>query len=265
MQCWVSAVGAVGPGLEQWAQLAQVLCGEAAYAPGETRLPKLDMLPPVERRRTGLPVKLALAAGAQALAAASVAADRVASVFTSSGGDGEVLHDICAMLAAGDHQISPTKFHNSVHNAPSGYWSIATQSRRASTSLCGYDWSFAAGLLEAVAQTVLDHERVLLVSYDAPYPEPLSTTRPIDGALGIALLLARERGPGTLGRLALTVSPSAQCPPTRLADPGLEALRIGNPTGRSLPLLRALALGSPGTVQLDYLPGGSVSAAVSPA
>jgi hypothetical protein len=265
MRCWVSAVGAVGPGFAEWAQLARVLRGQAAYAPVETRLPKLDMLPPVERRRTGVPVKLALAAGAQALAAAGVAADRVASVFTSSGGDGAVLHDICTMLASGDHQISPTKFHNSVHNAPSGYWSIATQCRQASTSLCGYDWSFAAGLLEAVAQTALDHEHVLLVSYDEPYPEPLNATREIRGALGVALLLTRERAPGSPGRLALALSPQAQRPPNRLAEPGLEALRTGNPTGRSLPLLSALALGAGETVQLDYLPGGSLSVAVSPA
>jgi hypothetical protein len=264
MRCWVSAIGAVGPGFDDWAQLAQLLGGQAAYAPIETRLPKLDMLPPVERRRTGLPVKLALAAGAQAVAAAGVAAEGIASVFTSSGGDGEVLHDICALLASGDHQISPTRFHNSVHNAPSGYWSIATQSRQASTSLCGYDWSFAAGLLESVAQTALDHERVLLVSYDGPYPEPLNATRAIRGALGVALLLTRERAAGSLGRLALALSPQAQHPPTRLAEPGLEALRTGNPTGRSLPLLRALALGAE-TVQLDYLPGGGLSVAVSPA
>jgi hypothetical protein len=262
MQCWVSAVGAIGPGVAEWARLARVLRGDAPFAPGSTALPKLEILPPVERRRTGLPVKLALAAGLQALAAAGVGADRVATVFTSSGGDGEVLHDICTMLASGDHQISPTKFHNSVHNAPSGYWSIATQSRQPSTSLCGYDWSFAAGLVEAATQAAVDYEQVLLVSYDEPYPAPLSATRAIEGALGVALLLTRERPTESLGRLSLALE--MQQAPEPLPDAALERLRAGNPTGRSLPLLRVLALGSAQTVPIDYL-GGSLCVAVSPA
>jgi hypothetical protein len=264
MQCWVSAVGVLGPGLESWAQARSVLRGDAAYIPGDTRMPKLEMLPPVERRRTGLTVKLALAAGAQALDAAGVAADRVASVFTSSGGDGEVLHDLCALLASGDHQISPTKFHNSVHNAPSGYWSIATQSRQASTSVCGYDWSFSAGLLEAAAQTAFEHEQVLLVSYDAPYPEPINTARPIRGTLGVALLLSRSPAPGSLGRLTATCASGAAAT-DRLGEPALEALRSENPTGRALPLLLALARGAARTVRLDYLPDSTLAVDFTPA
>jgi hypothetical protein len=264
MPCWVDSVGVLGPGLESWAQTASILRGEAAYVVGDTRLPKVELLPPVERRRTGLPVKLAMAAGVQALDAAGVAAEDVASVFASSGGDGDVLHDICAMLASGDHQISPTKFHNSVHNAPSGYWSIATHSRQPSTSLCGYDWSFSTGLLEAAAQTAFDHERVLLISYDAPYPEPINTTRPIRGTLGVALLLSRMPAAGSLGRLAVTCT-SAYPETDRLDEPQLEALRAGNPTGRALPLLRALALGAAQTVRLDYLPGSTLAVELTPA
>jgi hypothetical protein len=86
--------------------------------------------------------------------------------------------------------ISPTRFHNSVHNAAAGYWSIATRSKAASNSLCGFDVSFAAGLLEAVTQVVVDQTRVLLVAYDAQYPPPLFVKRPIPEAFGVAFVLA---------------------------------------------------------------------------
>jgi hypothetical protein len=262
MECWVDAVELLGPGLNSWAHAGPILGGTAAYVPGETRLPKLELLPPVERRRTGLPVKLALAVGAAALEAAGAAADQVTSVFTSSGADGEIMHDICVTLASEDRQISPTKFHNSVHNAPSGYWSIATRSHRPSTSLCGYDWSFPAGLLEAVAQVALEHELVLLVSYDVPYPEPMHTVRTVTGALGVALLLSRARRSGSLCRLALSLAASPR-KATRLDHPLLESLRAGNPTGRALPLLRALGAAGAEPVVLDYLPGGSLIATIA--
>ena len=260
MDCWVSAVEVLGPGLDAWQQAVPILSGAAAYVPGETRLPKLDLLPPVERRRTGLPVKLALAVGAAALHAAGAAADQVASVFTSSGGDGEIMHAVCETLASGDRQISPTKFHNSVHNAPSGYWSIATQSRQPSTSLCAYDWSFPAGLLEGVSQAALEHEQVLLISYDVPYPEPLNAVRTVHGALGVALLLSRDRQPRSLCRLSLSLAGASDA--SRLRQPALEALRTGNPTGRALPLLQALCTGGKQSVVFDYLPGGSLIASL---
>jgi hypothetical protein len=184
-------------------------------------------------------------------------------VFTSSGADGEIMHDICMTLAGEDRQISPTKFHNSVHNAPAGYWSIATRSHRPSTSLCAFDWSFAAGLLEAVAQVTLEHEQVLLVSYDVPYPEPMNSVRAVTGALAVALLLSRGRQSRSLCRLSLSL-PSSPGEPTRLDHPLLERLRAGNPTGRALPLLRALDAARADTVIMDYLPGGSLLATIAP-
>ena len=87
--------------------------------------------------------------------------------------------------------ISPTRFHNSVHNAAAGYWSIAYGCTEASTSLCAGDASFGAGLLEALAQLAAVAPAVLLLAYDADYPPPLHAKRPIADAFGVALLLTR--------------------------------------------------------------------------
>jgi len=177
----------------------------------------------------------------QALEQAGRTGDSVPTVFTSSGGDGEVINEICTMLAGNDRLISPTRFHNSVHNAPSGYWGIATGSRAPSTSLCAFDWSFGAGLLEAATQASSDHESVLLIAYDLPYPEPLRGVRPMRHPFASALLIARERSPRSLAACELGSGTAGA--PSRMLDDNLEQLRRDNPAARSLPLLAALAGG----------------------
>jgi hypothetical protein len=263
MRVFVESVGLIGPGFATWESGRAALRSAAPYAPAETILPRLDLLPAAERRRTGAPVKLALAAGLDALAGSPRPAGSLPTVFTSSGGDGQVLHEICETLATAERQVSPTRFHNSVHNAPAGYWSIATQSREPSTSLCAYDWSFAAGLLEASAQVATEHEAVLLVSFDLPYPEPMHTCRPIHSVLGVALLLAREHGERAGARLDLELADQAM-PPTPCSDERLERLRAHNPTGRALPLLAALAGGVDADVTLEYLAQRSLQVRVWP-
>lgn len=262
MRVYVDNVGLVGPGLAGWAAAREVLRGVAAYTRSELALPRLDLLPAAERRRTGVPVKLALAAGLDALTGASRPAGDLPSVFTSSGADGQVLHEICETLVGPDRQVSPTRFHNSVHNAAAGYWSIATQSHAPSTSLCAYDWSFAAGLLESAAQVLAEHAAVLLVSFDQPYCEPLHSTRVIDDSLGVALLLAREAGIASLAQIELRLAEPTS--PTPMRDPGLERLRSGNPSGRALPLLAALAGRSHSVVALDYLLDRSMLLEITP-
>ena len=43
--------------------------------------------------------------------------------------NGQVIHEICEALATDEREVSPTRFHNSVHNASAGYWGIATRSQ----------------------------------------------------------------------------------------------------------------------------------------
>jgi len=262
MQVFVESVGLRAPGLGGWTSSRPILAGAMPYVPGELVLPPLDLLPAAERRRTGLPVKLALSAGLDALATSGRPPEILASVFSSSGADGQVIHQICESLAAEDREVSPTRFHNSVHNAPAGYWSIALRARAPSISLCCFDSSFVAGLLEACAYCTAETEPALLVSYDAPYPQPLHAARPITGSMGVALLLAPQATPASFARLDVHTHPDARAP-TRMQDPALEALRMGNPAGRALPLLAALAAPSASALVLEYLRGGTVTVAVS--
>lgn len=260
MTVYVDGIGLLAPGLSGWAQGAPVLARPEDYASAPLAVPASDCLPPAERRRVGMQVRLALAVGREAVAHAQRDAATLANVFSASSGDGDNCNAICETLASEDRLISPTRFHNSVHNAPAGYWGIAMKCMAPSTSLCAYDGSFAAGLLEAAVQAHAGADAALLVCSDAPYPQPLHGVRPLEHGLGVALVVARAAGPRSLARLSLTFSGEA---PTTL-PPMLDALRTGNPAGRALPLLQALATPSPGVVQLHYLDGCTLAVTVEP-
>jgi hypothetical protein len=261
LTAWVESVGLLGPGLPDWPAAAQVLSGAAPYEARRTAIPPLACLPPAERRRTGKVVRLALTVGLEAVARAGANAAALPAVFSSSGGDGENCHEICQVLASADRQISPTRFHNSVHNAASGYWGIATGATAASNALCAYDASFAAGLLEALVQVRIDETAVLLIAYDADYPEPMRSVRPIPDAFGVAVLLTPVARPGSLARLTADLGAA---PADVLPDPRLETLRAQVPAARSLPLLRRIARTERAAVVIDYLGRQRLQLEVSP-
>jgi Beta-ketoacyl synthase, N-terminal domain len=263
MRAFVEGVGLAGPGLQGWRASRETLADGQAYRAAPVFLAASGLLPAAERRRAGVPVKLAIAAGQEALLAAARDPGVTATVLTSSSGDCENLHHILETLSTPDRQISPTRFHNSVHNAAAGYWSIAAQCRAPSTSLCCHDASFAAGLLEAACQSGFAEAPVALIAYDHPYPEPLNSVRPIRGEFGVALVLAPQATERALAALEVEfVAQPADATP--MLDPGLEALRTGVPAGRSLPLLAALARGSSGIVLLDYVQGSHLRVTVTP-
>jgi hypothetical protein len=246
----VLGVGLLGPGLVDWASAQALLREPALWCSAATVLPPPSRLPPAERRRSGAIVKLSLAVADQACAMAGEAVNpgRLATVFSSSSGDPANTHALCEALAMPERLVSPTRFTNSVHNATAGYWHIATQSRAASTSLCGFDASFGAGLLEAVSQCLSAGAPVLLVASDVPYPEPLLALRATAEAFALALLIAPAAGAGQL-RLSLLPRPTGQGL-SACEGEGLEALRAAVPSARGLPLLQALARGQGGTLWL---------------
>lgn len=265
LEAWLDGVGLLGPGLADWPQASAVLRGQTAYTLQKTVLPVPLTLHAAERRRAAPVVKLTLAVGLEAAHAAGLNPAQLPTVFTSSGGDNHNCHAICAALASDDRLISPTRFHNSVHNAASGYWGIATGAMEPSAVLCAYDGCFAAGLLEALTQVALICAPVLLLAYDSDYPEPLHAARPIPDSLGVALALSPRPGPRSLARIALdAASPCSDAPADTLDHPQLEALRRTIPAARALPLLQALALRTAGMLRLDYLPGQALVVDVAP-
>jgi hypothetical protein len=256
----IEGVGVLGPGFPDWPRAARVLSGGAAWEAAATVLPPPVCLPSAERRRTGAVVRLTLAVGLEAVGSAGIDPAKVPAVFASSGGDGQNCHAICETLTSAARELSPTRFHNSVHNAPAGYWGIATGCTAAANSLCAYDASFGAGLIEALCQVAIERTRVLLIAYDTSYPEPMRSVRPIPDAFGVALLLAPGASAAALARLELTWSEATA---DRMADPALERLRTSIPAARSLPLLAQVARAAAARVVIDYFDDQRIALEVS--
>jgi hypothetical protein len=250
LAAWIEGIGLIAPGLPDWPTARAVLRDELPYTPAPSILPAPSLLPPAERRRASRIVKLSLAVGLEATAQAGADASQLATVFTASGADGHNCHALCEQLASDDRQISPTRFHNSVHNAAAGYWGIATGSMAPCQVICAYDASFGAGLLDALAQVALARQPVLLIAYDGEYPEPMHTKRDTPDCGAVALLLTAEQSERSLA--AVRVSPAGD-EAEKVADAELEALRTSIPAMRALPLLSRLANGTSGRVCLDYL------------
>lgn len=205
------------------------------------------MLPLNERRRATPAVRLAFQAAEDAMQSTVLPASSLATVFASSDADLAIIHRICLALTATPRLISPTDFHNSVHNAAAGYWSIAAGARAPSTTISAHDGSFAAGLLEACLQVQADDCDALLVAFDLPAPEPLHAKRFIAHPAAVALVLTRQRAEHSIAALTCAATSDAE---TTLADEDLETSRLGNPAGRALPLLQLLARESVGRVVL---------------
>jgi hypothetical protein len=262
---YVEGVGLLGPGLPGWSNGHAMLEGRVPYESLRSILPLPMALPAAERRRAGQVVKVSLAVAGEAVAASGLPVEALPSVFTSSSGDAINCHEICSALASSDRLISPTRFHNSVHNASSGYWSISSASMASSSVLCARDASFAAGLLEAMTQVVIEQTAVLLVAYDTDYPEPLRSVRPLPDTFGVGLVLAPQRSERSLARWAM--EPAACFTSTaadRLSDDALEQVRSSIPAARCLPLLGSVAAQSFGEVVLDYLENLQLAVQVTP-
>jgi hypothetical protein len=256
----VLGIGLLAPGLRGWSEGQRVLSGQARFAPAPLTPPAPQMLPAAERRRCAQTVAWALAAAQEATQHAATDARELATVFTSSDGDGAIVHQICSALASDDRRLSPIQFHNSVHNAAAGYWSIGARAEAPSTSLCAYDASFGAGLIEAACQVVVESRRVLLCAVDLPCPAPLDACRPARHGLAAAVVLAPV-GTGARARLQIAVEPAAD--PIVAPDPlpaGMDEF-AGNAAAACLPLLAALA-GAQRVVRLAAAAGGSIAVTV---
>jgi hypothetical protein len=263
MRIFIEGVGLLGPGLDGWLVGRTVLAGNATYVAAPTNLRTSDMLPAAERRRAGVPIKLALAVGQEAFLHSGRDPRTAATVFTSSGGDNDNAHAINAILATAPREVSPTRFHNSVHNAAAGYWCVAADTHEPSTSLCAHDASFAAGLLESAAQVTVDDAVVVLIAYDHPFPEPLHAVRPITAAFGMALILSPRQTEKSIAAIELDFA-TGKVEETTMQDAGLEALRSGVPAARGLPLLAALACNNAARIDIAYFDDNHLSLRVTP-
>lgn len=236
---FVEGIAFWAPTLPGWPVARAAFRGEGSPADPPAKRPAPELLHAAERRRAPDTVALALDVAAAAVHESGHAPGSLPSVFTSAHGDLAVNDYMCRTLASTPTLISPTKFHNSVHNAAAGYWTIGTGCMEASSALSAFESSFAAGLLEAATQCATDGDAVLLVAFDVQAVGALSTVTKSDGLLATALVLAPERGPRTRAGFELTLESG---PADAVALRSTAALALaGNAMADALPLFEALA------------------------
>ena len=232
----IAGIGFWADGLPSWdAALAFARDGTLpAEAPAK---PSPQLLAPNERRRAPETVAIALEVAQAACVAAGRDPAALPSVFASTHGDLAITDYMCETLAASPGDISPTRFHNSVHNAAAGYWTIGTGCRQPATALSAHRGSFAQGLLEALAQLATGSDAVLLYAYDTAARGPLGSQARSAGLLGAALLLARD---GAGPRLRARLDGGEPAP----VDGPLARHAQENAMAPMLPLFDALAAGA---------------------
>jgi len=232
----VAGIGVWSPQWPNWDVAQAMLCGKVETAAEPAPRPAPTLLPPAERRRAPEAVLIAVEAAQQACAMALREPRELAHVFASAYGDLVVNDYLCATLARAPGELSPTRFHNSVHNAPAGYWAIATGCMRSSTAVSAGDSTFGAALLEAALMA--RNEAALLVVSDVAAVGPLQDVIACRHGFAVAFVLAPETAHSSSGlrlRLCGGTAPLAQ-------DASLlQANHRGNPAAASLPLLAALA------------------------
>lgn len=203
MMVSIEGVALWAPQLPGWDIARQVMRGMQAPPEAVASRPTPHLLAPTERRRAPDTVAVALEVAARACESAGRAPAELPSVFASTYGDLGISDYMCSTLAQTPALISPIKFHNSVHNAAAGYWSIGTRSSAAYTAISAYQYTFAAGLLEAATQVVCDGKPVLYVAFDVEARGPLRSVAPSRGVMGVALVLGPRESAQANRQLAL--------------------------------------------------------------
>jgi len=230
------------PTLAGWDAARAAFRGEGTLTDPPAKRPSPQVLAPAERRRAPDTVALALEVAAAAMAASGRNAADVPCVFVSAHGDLSINDYMCSTLAADPTVLSPTRFHNSVHNAAVGYWTIGTGCMAASNSISAYENSFAAGLLEAAVQCAADQSPVLLVGYDTPTVGPLTSVTDSRGLLAVAMVIAPERTERTVASFDWSLESgdvaNASAAPRSAAAGTLDSI---NPMAHALTLFESLA------------------------
>jgi hypothetical protein len=235
----IEGVGLWATGLHGWEASHAALAGRVQDSSTDSARPAPSLLAPTERRRAPESVLIAVEVAQQACGMAGRDPRELPSVFASGYGDLEINDYLCAMLARAPLELSPTRFHNSVHNAPAGYWTIATGCMAASTAIGAGEFSFGAGLLEAAVLALAESTPVLFAAYDVAARGALADVVPCRSSFALALVVApASPRAGAALRLSAGCAAGAELAPQSGV---LQALHRFNPAARSLPLLCALA------------------------
>jgi hypothetical protein len=244
---FVEGVALWAPRIPGWTVARPVLRGETEAQAQPAPRPAPVLLAPTERRRAPDTVAIALEVAAGACENAGADPREMASVFACTEGDLAISDYMSETLARTPTLISPTRFHNSVHNAAAGYWTIGTGCMRPYTALSAHRYTFGEGLLEALVQAESSRRATLLVAYDIESRGPLATMAPSRGIVGAAVIVTPTAGARSLARIFWSTERGTERTAPLPRNAGLVA---GNAMAACLPFFEAMAMEEDRTVRL---------------
>jgi hypothetical protein len=154
---------------------------------------------PLRRRATPL-TRMAVEVFQQVTIDADCDPGSIPTVWATAHGEHSPAIKLLGMMQQGEGKLSPTHFHNSVHNTAGGYASIATGNVAPSTTFTGGPELVASSLLEAWCLLDSSGSDVALVIADEALKPPFEQV--VDPApLAIAFLLS-QRPEGSLAVLS---------------------------------------------------------------
>ncbi len=242
MKFSIIGIGTWGPGFNNWEDLSSLLNGNSISVE-QPPSPKPEIIPANERRRAPLPVKLAVDVAWQASQNAGIDPKKLTCVFASGLGDTEITDYMCKVLNTETMQLSPTRFHNSVHNAAAGYWTISTDCMQAANSVAGFEKTVAVTLLEGVSQCIFENKPLLITLFDAPAADILKDLLKNTFPFAAAVVIAPEGAPvgeKTFATFEMEITGESQTWPP-LANEKLMPLYQDNPSAKILSLLECVA------------------------
>ena len=213
--------------------------------------PSALLLPARLRRRTSTLTRAVVTAIEAALGDSGAPLDALRFVLVSSFGEIETTVALLGQLAVARGPVSPTKFHNSVHNTATGYLSIASGNPRESTALAGGPHNLEIGLLETLAGFVETPGEAMLIFAEERLPPPFE--RPdCDPTFAVALHLSSALEPdgrdGRDGRdggseldLELRLASVEDSPPASVVAPGVDGVGLPTMVSPLVELLRGVA------------------------
>lgn len=204
--------------------------------------PQAELLGPRLRRGSSVLSRLFVDVTASLASALPIGEARL--VFGSAWGEVTTSLALLEMRHGPDGLLSPVRFKNSVHNAGSGFVSIATSNREPSTAIASGHDTLAMCLLEAMGW-LGERDVPVIVAVAEETPPPLLAPRLVYPPFAAALVLVRA---STAGRSLGTLGVVRRVPAARPSP--LPTTHLACPAARVLPLLSALATRTPGTIAL---------------
>lgn len=203
------------------------------------------------RRRASPLTRISVDVFDQATRSAAVDSATIPTIWATAHGEHGTAIKLLKMMLRGEGKVSPTHFHNSVHNTPSAYASIAAANASASTTLTGGPELVSSAILEAFCHLDGGTPEIAVVLGDEPLHEPFD--RPdMQAPLAIAFVFASEPAGASfkLSNLRREPLPSTK-PHERLGGLYVSA---------GLPLLEHVVTRRPGAIPLEIeeqrRPGG---------